>query len=428
LFSGSIGGGVWCTLPLALFADASGTLPRGRGSPPMAQSESGHGFSSHERSTRLADVILFWNIAQHFYPYFDVVGTDWPGALRQALRRAASDSDAHAFHETLCRLLAALHDGHAWVQDPNPEAPLTLPLVWDWVEDRLVITQADDATAGGPRRGDIVLSIDGETVAERMLEVEPLIGAATPQRMRWGALLPLARGAGGDSVVLELQSPTGVSRRVQLGRAVDLRRFGWDRPDKVADVKPGVLYVDLTRCTVDDLDSCATRMAAARGIVFDMRGYPYGLPKDFFGHLTDHPVSSPQWGVPVVTRPDREDMTYDYTNWTVPPIGPRFTGQAAFLMDGRDQSGAETYLQIVSYHRLAELVGGPTAGTDGTAITVALPSGHRVRFTGMRVLKQDGSQLHGVGVLPTVPVTGTLAGVAAGRDEVLEAAIQVVSR
>ncbi len=428
VFSASLGGGVWCALPLAVFSDSSGTLPHASAAMPVRLDPPGEGASGNERATRIADVVLFWNVAQHFYPYFDVVGADWPGALRSALQRAAADPDAGSFHDTLCRLLAALRDGHTWVSDRYEEPPLTLPIAWDWVEDQLVITQVTDSTANGPRRGDVVRSIDGETVDQRMSEIEPLIGAATPQGMRWGALLPLARGSRQDSVELELQSPAGAIRRVTLGRTVNLKRLGWDRPDKVAELRPGVLYVDLTRCTNTDLESSTDRMSTARGLVFDMRGYPHEVSKDFFGHLTDSPVTSPRWGIPLVARPDREDIVYEYSSWTVNPVEPRFTGRAAFLMDARDQSGAETYLQIVAHHRLAELVGEPTAGTDGSVVRVALPSGHQVSFTGMRVIKQDGSQLQGVGVLPTVPVSRTLAGVAAGRDELLERAIEVVSR
>jgi C-terminal processing protease CtpA/Prc len=46
----------------------------------------------------------------------------------------------------------------------------------------------------------------------------------------------------------------------------------------------------------------------------------------------------------------------------------------------------------------------------------------------MKVLKHDGSQHHGIGIKPTVPVSRTLRGVAEGRDEFLERAIEVVSK
>jgi hypothetical protein len=192
--------------------------------------------SSADRATRIADVILFWNIAQHFYPYFGD-SSDWLAALRHALARAAIDPNAHSFHGTMTTLAAQLHDGHAWVTGEGQDSTLTLPVAWDWVEGRLVITQVlEEEPAAGPHRGDVVLSIDGESVAQRLAEVEPLISAATPQRMRWGALLPLARGTGRDSVVLELRDPGGTRHRVTLGRKVDPRRFRWDRPDRAEPV------------------------------------------------------------------------------------------------------------------------------------------------------------------------------------------------
>ena len=55
-----------------------------------------------------------------------------------------------------------------------------------------------------------------------------------------------------------------------------------------------------------------------------------------------------------------------------------------------------------------------------------LPGGYSVSWTGMKVLKHDGSQHHGVGIQPTVPVTPTARGIAEGRDEVLEKAIEVM--
>jgi hypothetical protein len=54
---------------------------------------------------------------------------------------------------------------------------------------------------------------------------------------------------------------------------------------------------------------------------------------------------------------------------------------------------------------------------------IPLPAGFSVSFTGMKVLKHDGSPHHGVGIRPTIPASPTRAGIAAGRDELLEVAI-----
>jgi C-terminal processing protease CtpA/Prc len=55
-----------------------------------------------------------------------------------------------------------------------------------------------------------------------------------------------------------------------------------------------------------------------------------------------------------------------------------------------------------------------------------LPGGYTITWTGMKVLKHDGSRHHGVGIIPTIPVSRTRAGVAAGRDEFLERAMSAV--
>jgi C-terminal processing protease CtpA/Prc len=83
---------------------------------------------------------------------------------------------------------------------------------------------------------------------------------------------------------------------------------------------------------------------------------------------------------------------------------------------------------IVEAYKLGEIVGGPTAGTNGNVNPFSLPGGYSMSWTGMRVTKHDGSHHHGVGIRPTVPVSRTLRGVAEGRDEVLEKGIEIVSR
>ena len=162
------------------------------------------------------------------------------------------------------------------------------------------------------------------------------------------------------------------------------------------------------------------RLAQAKGIVFDLRGYPAFPFTPVIAHLIDETVTSAQWHVPVVHSPDRRGMQFQFSNWTVNPQKPRLTKNVAFVTDGRAISAAETLLGIIEHYRLAEIVGGPTAGTNGNINPFVLPGGYHITWTGMRVLKHDGSQHHGVGIRPTVPVSRTIEGIAAGRDELLE--------
>jgi C-terminal processing protease CtpA/Prc len=50
-----------------------------------------------------------------------------------------------------------------------------------------------------------------------------------------------------------------------------------------------------------------------------------------------------------------------------------------------------------------------------------------MRFTGMRIPLQDGTALQGRGIVPDHVVHPTLEGVRAGRDEILDAALQLAA-
>jgi C-terminal processing protease CtpA/Prc len=431
-FRADLGGGVSTLVPLALYADAKGTLPAvPTGVVPQAP-EKPEGFlpSGDDRATRLADGILAWNVFQHFYPYFDVARADWPAELRKALGSAATDPDAQAFERTLRRLVAALHDGHGRAGlSASSDGTRTLPLLWDWVEGRLVVTQVDPEHAAGLAPGDVIVEVDGRPAAAALADVEERISAATPQWRRWRALQALAIGDAG-TVRLTVEHPGGRRETVAVQRSVPLfgpKAFAEKRPEKIAEVAPGIFYVDIGRINDDDWKGAVPRLAQAKGIVFDFRGYPSNLGPQFLQHLTAEPLHSAQWRVPVVTRPDREGWTWWVSSWNLQPLAPRFTAKVAFVTDGRAISYAESCMGIVEHYKLGAIVGGPTAGTNGNINPFTLPGGYHLVWTGMQVLKHDGSRHHGVGILPTVLVARTLAGVAAGKDELLEKAIAVVS-
>jgi len=151
-------------------------------------------------------------------------------------------------------------------------------------------------------------------------------------------------------------------------------------------------------------------------------------PDTVISHLIDKPVTSNWFNIPIVTRPDRQGWRWDSQYNFITPAAPRLTGRIAFLIDGRVLSAAETLMGIVEGEHLGAIVGGTTAGTNGGMNPFDVAGGHTLRWTGMDIRKKDGSRHHGVGIKPTVPVGRTLAGVTAGRDELLEKGIEVVSQ
>jgi len=131
--------------------------------------------------------------------------------------------------------------------------------------------------------------------------------------------------------------------------------------------------------------------------------------------------------IPQIVYPDHERPAGSTNGgWQLLPAKPHIAGKVVFITDGRAISYAESFMSFVEHYRLGEIVGQPTAGTNGNVNVLVLPGGYRVPWTGMRVLKHDGSRHHLVGIQPTIPATRSIAGVREGRDELLERAIAVI--
>jgi C-terminal processing protease CtpA/Prc len=431
----ALAGGVHLWLPSTCYTDPQrATLPKAaveataKVATRLPEPTRGPQGSGEDRATRLGDVALAWGVFQHFYPYFDVVGTDWRAELPRALLTAATDTDAAAFSRTLNRMVAALKDGHGYVQDWNSAGSSNPSLGLTLLGETPVVKFSTGSAASVPT-GSRILSVDGEAVAVRMARLRSEISAANPGWMAVRLERQLLLGPAGTRVRLEVALPSGetVNREVPRekggGQQVDPRL-----PAQVAELRPGIWYVDLDRISDQEFEKALPSLAAAKGVIFDLRGYPKMGPS-FLQHLTDNTLESAYWNVPIVTQPDGQGWEWDLRRrWTLPPLGPRIGGKVAFLTGGGAISYAESCLGIVEAYKLAEIVGEPSAGTNGSVNPFTLPGGFYISWTGMKVLKHDDSRHHGVGILPTVPVSPTLKGLAEGRDEVLEMGLKVVSR
>jgi hypothetical protein len=287
-------GGTKAWIPMALFVDGQGTLPHAALPAADAAKDDKPLFSGDDRAVRLADVIIAWNVFEHFYPYFDVAKTDWSAVLPTSLQTAATDKDATAFKDTLSRLVAQLHDGHGGVFKGGATA--ALPLQWDWIEGKLVITAVGSSAEGQLSRGDAVTKIEGRPTAELLAAKEELISGATPQWIRWNALRMLSLGANGQTVNLTIErfAEPGKIKEVTMKYELSATSVQEARPIKIAEVEKGIFYIDIGRITNADFDAALPQLEKARGIVFDFRGYPSQLRPAFLTHLSDHKLASAQ--------------------------------------------------------------------------------------------------------------------------------------
>jgi C-terminal processing protease CtpA/Prc len=425
VFRADVGGGISCWVPTALFADAGGTLPHQAVPAPVADAN-GPRLSASHRGARLATVMLAWNIFQHFYPYLDAVGTDWGRELEVALRAAATDADEAAFYRTLNRLVVQLHDGHASLAGPGLPLPMPLQARVELVEGQVVVTGAPPAVAD-LKVGDVVERIEGRPAREVFDEIASYVSAATPQWRDWKTAQQFGPLPPTNPATLEVRGADGTSRTVRVACSRAKAEDAIRHLPKLHEIRPGVFYVDVTRLAQAEFDAALPDLAKAEGLIFEMRGYPSLEPAVWLSHLSPTALQPPLWNVPRTHRPDRTDVEWDTGGrWTIEARQPQLTAHRVFLTDGSAISAAETALGIIEAYKLGPIVGGPSAGTNGEINATDLPLGYRIWWTGTKVLKHDGSRLHGVGIAPTVPVARTIQGIRAGRDEQLQRALSLL--
>lgn len=421
-----IGRGLAVRFPLTLETDETGTLPRGDASAldrllADIKAAAGPPLSGASEGVRLADVIIAWNVFQHFYPYFDVVEADWDAVLTKSLERALADRTDEDLLRTLSWLVARLDDGHGGVYHALQQKLGRPPFKVEWIEDRLVVLASGDPAF---QRGDVILALDGRT-ARALIEEEEQYLSGSPQWKRYRSAAQFGLGPAGSEVVAKVRRGRE-TLEVPFTRAVGAPAAALPARAPIDTLEDGVLYVDLSRAPWADINARIKDLAAATGVVFDLRGYPNGNHQ-VLTHLLREPDRDSAWmKVPLVVLPDREGWIFDETGWNLPTAEPHIGGRVVFLTDGRAISYAESFLSFVEHYKLGEIVGEPTAGANGNVNPFTLPGGYNVAWTGMKVVKHDGSQHHTIGIRPTVPCRRTAAGIAAGRDEQLEKALEIV--
>ena len=183
--------GLFCQIPLALYSSEHGTLGKDEEYPlakliEKLETEPDSELTANDENVRLADVVIAWNVFQHFYPYFDVVDVDWDSELTNTLQKAMTDKNEEDFYYTLSRFIAKLEDGHGWLDHTRVQSQWAyLPFRVDWIENQVIVTVSKDTTK--VHKGDIIVSIDDTKAEQALLDDEKYI-SGSPQGRRVGAL------------------------------------------------------------------------------------------------------------------------------------------------------------------------------------------------------------------------------------------------
>jgi C-terminal processing protease CtpA/Prc len=120
--------------------------------PPAPMSERKESLSREER---LLGLFKVWNVVRFLDPHLDLCDMDWHSCLPEWIPRVEAADSLVAFARSLRMLTAHLHDNNVFYLFPNMPEPQALPVVFGWVEGKIVVTDVlgSGRTVGqGPSR------------------------------------------------------------------------------------------------------------------------------------------------------------------------------------------------------------------------------------------------------------------------------------
>ncbi len=423
LIEKEIGEGIFCQLPLTLYGNTENTYPKSTTLTVLQDRLNEVDESPDNVAVFLGNVINTYNVFQHFYPYFHEVDVDWDKELTTALQRSLLDQTDYDHLVTLQKFTAPLKDGHILVNGTKTKEYVP-PIHWEWMEGKLVITRVNEEGLG-IQVGDVVTKVNNLSSEEYFEEINSKISAGTEGWLNYRAQHSSLLGEKDEQLVLEINAKNiTLNRENKYDYAIDIAI----QENDYTVLDDNIYYLNLDKITMDTITALLPQLEQATGIICDLRGYPNGN-HDFITHLLKEKDTSKAWmRVPKIMYPDQEKKAgFENHGWELQPKEPYLGDKkVVFIIDGRAISYAESYMSFIEGYQLATIVGQPTAGANGNINPFTLSGNYTISWTGMKVVKHDGSQLHAKGVIPDIYVSKTIEGVKSEKDEFLEKALEVI--
>jgi len=382
---------------------------------------------------QLLALYRFWNIIEYWSPYRDLVAQDWTWVLAEFIPRIAGARDAESYRQEMLALIATARDGHAnlWsaLDSRPPEGKCQLPVTVRFVADLPVVAglpTADPSSQTELNLGDVITELDGVAVAKLVENWKPYYADSNDAARLRDVGRAMTRGQCGESTITvrraNAQLKFNVTRVAPVGPGGILTH---DLPGPAFRLlSKDVAYLKLSSVKDAEAASYVQQAAGTKGLVIDIRNYPSSFMvfalgtllvdhETPFARFTEGDLANPgafHWGV-------TESLT---------PQQPHYNGRVVILVDETSMSQAEYTAMAFRAARGAIVLGSTTSGADGNVSPFALPGGLHTMISGIGVFYPDKSPTQRIGIVPNVKVTPTIAGVRAGRDEVLEEAVRQI--
>lgn len=379
-------------------------------------------------------LLLFrlWNVIEYYAPNRSLTLHPWDEVLSTYIPLMGVETDGRCFARLYMRLIRELNDGHAVAPVEMLFGQRMLP-VWPLqAEGRLFVGYSGDSLL---ERGDEVVAIDGEPISERLELLREYASrsneASLRQALRFYGLSTrrdtaevVRRRAGACDTLRVATVPYG-----SVSPIYDPAQLAQPPFRLLAD---SVGYIYAGTFSREHLAEVGQTLPRTRALIIDLRTYPqnmdFTLTALISRSLRTEPVVAWQMVHPTLALPGlffrQEQWLYEGFEEGAERCTQPYKGRVILLVDEITQSNPEFQAMAFQSCPQTQTIGSPTSGANGSIVWIPLP-GQMTSFSGIGALYPDGTQPQTVGVRLDVEVLPTAEGLQAGRDEVLERALEL---
>lgn len=383
---------------------------------------------------RMLALYRYWNMIQYFFPNRHLIDGDWKDVLTEFVPRFANAKNETDYKVALLEIIGRISDTHAnvWGYDNAlgtfrgsnfAAAEVT------FIEEQALVTNFYDEEKGkktGLQKGDIITAVNNKPVANFVKEQLKYYPASNyPTKLR-----DIARGVlrSNDTTITINYTRAGkqLSKTISTYPSNSINIYSsYQKKDtcfkfinpKIAYLYPGTIKNDYLPQILKDIKD-------TDGLVIDLRCYPSEFIVFSLGnHLGEKNKDFVKFTQGSLKNPG--EFTYgDHAS-----VGGKksYKGKVVVLVNETSQSQAE-YTAMAFRATGAVIIGSTTAGADGNVSDIILPGKVRSMISGIGVYYPDGTETQRVGIVPDIEVKPTIKGIQAGRDEVLEKAIELINK
>ncbi|OJJ20876.1 hypothetical protein BKI52_09855 [marine bacterium AO1-C] len=408
-----------------------------------AKDKSTKGFANNYYPTlgnRLLAASKIWTVIHYFFAYKDLMENDWNEVFKQAIPRLAEATDSLQYTLAIAKMYKNIEDGHGFIRSRVLRRYLgtaSPPIKIQFIEGKPVVTALMPEYKGKEIEvGDIIVAVDGEKVEDRFNRLAQVIAASNQWTLASYISYFLLNGNDNTQALLKIQKePGGTIKEVKVLRAnkmsatLSKHRQGRNDQPMVRLISKDIGYADLDRLTRGQVKKMFKQFKDTKAIIFDMRGYPKATAWKIAPYLSDKRVPAADFRrySPKSVSIDQKPINMTLFKQSIPqPRKTQYKGITVMLMNESTQSQAEHTGLFFKAANDTKFIGSPTAGANGDITMFKIPGNIALMFSGHDVRHIDGKQLQKVGLKPHVLVKPTIKGIKAGKDEVLEKAIEYV--